>query len=310
MHKIVSAISSLLIFVGTCCIGVNALRAEVGVTHDRQQPYMTMITDDPEPILGFWDRHTDISRNDRHVLNFGGTQNGDGRPEVLLHPVTRLPFVVWARLNVEGFDIVLSRFEDGGWQPLETIAGELRDERDPRVVFSEDGRVHLVYWVGAESEGVVYYRSAPPGMGSWSAPERVSASGSAAQRPSIATQQGVIKVVFETVSGEVANPGAKDIALARRSDLDGFVIEWVASTINTGALWSGVHVRGGDLWIEWLDQETTPWQGEMGWLRILSDGSWSSVRREPYGSEEERYFHVRGLIRQKALASTEPSTTP
>ncbi len=310
MHKFSAAIYFLLVFLGTLLTGLDALRAEVGVTHDRLHPYVTMITDDPEPILGFWDRHTDLSRNDRHVLNAGGTQNGDGPPEVLLHPETRLPFVVWARLNTDHFDLVLSRFESGAWQPLEIIAGGPRDERDPRVAFGEDGRVHLVYWIGAETEGAVYYRSAPAGMESWSAPERVSAFGTTAQRPSIAIQQGVIKVAFETVSSEVADPGSKDIALARRSDFDGFVIEWVASTTNTGAIWSGVHARGGDLWIEWLDQEATAEQGEMGWLRILANGSWSSVHSEPFDSEEERYFHVRGLIRQKALATTEPSSTP
>ncbi|MDH3591948.1 MAG: hypothetical protein OER88_08725, partial [Planctomycetota bacterium] len=222
---------------------------------------------------------------------------------LFVHPSSRLIFVVWSKSTVTGYDLVLSRFAGGAWQPFEVVSNGPEDEFDPQVAFGPDGKIHLVYWTqdANDGAGVVRYREAPANLGSWSLPQRVSFSDESARRPSIAIHQAMIKVGYEAWPTGSLDPASRDVVIASRElAANGWMPEWVAATGYSGALWTGLHAKGDELWVEWIDAETGPVSGEMAWRELGSDGSWTPITLEPFGNEEEYEFRVRENIRWEA----------
>ena len=282
---------------------VAAPRAEIGVVHGGFQepgnvpiPYILgIITDEGNPIeLGYWLRSFADSPT-RSVLNPDGDLNGDGRPDVALHPGTRVPLVVWSRNSPSGFDVVLSRFENGAWTVPEVVVDVADDALDPRVAIdSATGDVHLVYWIGG-ADPRIEHRVAPADLSTWSAPGTVSGPGEAACRPLAVFHGGVLRVIYEVhVPGIGGTP--RQVVLAKL-EAGGFVQEIVAQTGHDGEVWPEVHSHGGRIWVDWIDAH-----GVIGWTRFdAAAGRWEPIWTESFAGIEEREFHVRGAVRAKAI---------
>ena len=155
-------ISRVALLLATLAIASPAA-AEVGVHQDgpgKLRLTILSLVDDPDPYGKAWNRvHFDDP--DWHVLNEEGQANQDGPPSTLIDS-DGMPLVVWARNSPQGYDVVLSRFEEEAWTEPELLAGDPTvDELDPRLTLNPaDGSVHLVYWVdGGDADGVPPLRS-------------------------------------------------------------------------------------------------------------------------------------------------------
>jgi len=250
------------------------------------------IVDDPDPFSGtMWTRYNADSAS-RSVLNEAGLANGDGQPSTLLTR-TGLPLVAWARNSPQGYDVVLSRFEDGAWGEPDVLAGGSLDELDPHLFVNPvDDRVHLVYWVHDTTPRVMH-REAPADLSTWSAAVRVSQAGEPACVPHGVFHGGLMKVAYEVHDfGIGASP--RQIVLATR-DGQAFFAEMLSVTYHNEGNWPQVHSANSALWVDWIDSD-----GEMAWIRLLP-GGWGTVQVEGYQDQEERDYHVRGKIESLAL---------
>ena len=285
----------------TCAvISIGLGRAEVGAFYGgpgagTPTPYVLgAILDEPDPYTNYWVQEH-VGLGPHRVLNPNGETNGDGRPDVWLHPGTRVPLVVWSRNSPTGFDIVLSRFEDGAWTDPDVLVDVVENARDPRLAIdAATGDVHLVYWIEAV-EPRAEHRVAPADLSTWSAPQAVSGPGEASFRPQAVVHDGVLRVIYEVhVPGAGGTP--RQVVLARL-DPGGFVQEIVAQTTHDGDICPEVHSQAGRIWLDWIDGE-----GLMGWIRFDPlEGTWTPILAEPFAGVEEREFHVRGAVRAKAI---------
>ena len=197
-----------------------------------------------------------------------------------------------------GFDVVLSRFVDGGWSEAELLAGTPADELDPQLVAGPAGEIHLLYGFDDGLSRTIFHRQRSADQDAWSAPVPVSRPGELASRPSGVFFNGSLHVAYEVDPGDGST---RQVALARR-EAGAFVVEVLASSYNTGALWPRAHCRSGRFWVDWIDAAAADvTHGEMAWLRQSSTGTWEVIRYEPFDGEEEREFHVRGRILYDAL---------
>jgi hypothetical protein len=281
-------------------MSVSVGRAEVGAMlggaeHDSPIPYVLgAILDEPDPYSSYWVQQH-IGLGPHSVLNPDGEANGDGRPDVALHPTTRTPLVVWSRNSPGGFDVVLSTFEGGAWTDAVVLADLVEDALDPRLAIdAATGVVHLVYWVD-DVEPRVEYRSAPGDLSVWSSPQTVSDVGEAACRPQAVVHDGVLRVAYEVhVPGAGGTP--RQIVLSRLEP-GGFVQEIVAQTGHDGVVRPEVHSHAGRIWVDWVDDDDV-----VAWTRFdpVAD-VWTPIRTELFSGIEEREFHVRGAVRAKAI---------
>jgi hypothetical protein len=255
------------------------------------------ITDDGDPVLAIW-QPISPAESGRIVLNPQGHQNGDGPPSILRGTTSGRPLVAWARNSVAGYDVVLSRFENGAWTAPEVLAGSTADELDPWLIESPAGEIYLFYWVREEGVSSVFQRHAPADLPEWSAAEPISPPGKLASRPRAVFHDDVLYVAYEIDRGEGV---PKDVALARQEG-SAYLIEVLATSYNTGALWPTPHSRSGRFWVDWIDVTFgDEHHGEMAWLRQDPQGQWEVSRYESFASEEQRDYHVRGEIRHQAL---------
>jgi len=58
-----------------------------------------------------------------------------------------------------------------------------------------------------------------------------------------------------------------------------------------------VHNQAGQLWLDWIDHETTGGSGEFAWTRQNAQGQWEVIRFEPFANREERDYQKRGGAR-------------
>jgi hypothetical protein len=255
------------------------------------------IGDDPDPINQVWRQYSPAGSG-RVVLNPEGEANGDGMPSMLMDPISGLLAVAWPRNSATGFDIVISRFDNGAWTAPQVVAGTSANELDPQLVLGTDGTIHLLYWVdGATPQ--VFHTQAPVDLSSWSAPLVVSQPGQAACRPAGVLFQGVLRVVYEVHDFGYGNT-PRQVVLARL--LDGaFVPEVVSITNNLGEVRPQVHAHAGRLWVDWVDAETTGGSGEVAWIRLNAQGHWESIQYETFVSPEQRDYLVRGAVRMQAI---------
>ena len=254
---------------------------------------LSHITEDPHPILDFWQRYNPDSPT-RVVLNPDGTANGDGEPSILMTLSPRVALVAWSRNSAEGYDVVLSRFENGVWSTPELLAGGVDNEMDPYLVLDPDtGDVHLFYWVDGANPKVMH-RQADPAVTSWSSAEQVSVPSNVACRPAAAFHEGVLRVAYE-VHDYGYNQTPRQVVLARK---DGPV--WTREVVAISAIDDRmvpiVHSHHGKLWVDWIDSS-----GESAWIRWDPATGWESQQYEEYSDLEEREFHVRGANRALAI---------
>lgn len=270
-------------------IGTDVLRLDI--------LQLALIGDDPVPFNGVW-RDFAPGTPGRVVLNPEGDANGDGPPSVLTDSSTGTAAVAWARNSPTGFDVVISRFDNGSWTTPQVIAGTAANELDPQLVLDADGSVHLLYWAdGANPQ--VFHKQAPADLSSWSAPLLVSQPAQAACRPGGVVFQGVLRVAYEVHDFGFGNT-PRQVVLARLSN-GAFVPEVVSITNNLGNVSPQVHAHAGRLWVDWVDAETTGGSGEVGWTRLDAQGHWEPFRYEPFANPEQRDYLVRGGVRLKAI---------
>jgi hypothetical protein len=273
------------------------VRAEVGVITDVQgsTSYMLQsIVDEPEPIdqAAIWLRYFGDTPS-RRILNEQGYVNEDGRPS-MIKSSTGLPVVAWAVNSPGGYDIVVSRFDGTDWTAPQVIADSPADELDPHLSLDPvDGSIHVVFWIHDGSPRVMH-QHAPSDLSSWSTPTQVSPAGDVTCRPSGAFYGGVLHVAYELHDlGYGSTP--RQIVLATH-DGPGFSSQILATTQHAGDNWPRVHGVGQRLWVDWIDTES-----EMTWIRQIQGSPWEPVQVEYFDTPEERDFHVRGLVRQRAL---------
>jgi len=294
---VAQAILGIVVAHGLC-------HAEVGTSWSSGQPTAVLvgykwlaIGDDPDPINQVWRQYSPPGAG-RAVLNPEGDTNGDGMPSMLADPGTGSLTVAWSRNSPAGFDLVISRFENGAWTTPQIIAGTPENELDPELVLDPGGIVHLFYWVdGAVPR--VFHMQAPPDLSSWSAPLLVSQPGQAACRPAGVVFQGVLRVAYEVHDFGYGNT-PRQVVLARFSN-GAFVPEVVSITNNLGDVRPQVHAHAGRIWVDWVDAETTGGSGEVGWSRLDAQGHWEPIRYEPFINLEQRDYFVRGGVRMKAI---------
>ena len=274
--------------------------AEVGV-HLSEVPQNTslqsayilqIIVDDGDPTSSVWRRYRSDSTS-LVVLNDTGETNGDGLPSLVCDAATGTVWVAWARNSQQGFDVVVSRFENGTWTAPEVVAGSPDDERDPVLVIdAASATLHLVYGVGGAAPHVAH-RTATLPAGVWSAAEVVSAPGEIAARPHAVVHGGTLRVIYESHSGTLGGT-PRQIVLAR-ADAPGFTSQVLAGSTYAGELWPRIHVSAARLWVDWFDDVATT-----SWLR--DEGTaWSPISDEPHAGFEDREFFVRGRVRTQVL---------
>lgn len=254
------------------------------------------LVDDPEPVGIEWNR---VHFNDPawFVLNENGLANQDGPPATLI--ASDMPLVAWARNSAQGYDVVLSRFEDGAWTEPEVLAGDpLLDELDPRLFLNPaDDSVHLVYWVDDTTPRVMH-REAPADLSAWTAADQLSHPDHAAFRPDGVFHQGQMRVVYELHDmGIGATPRQIMLATLNGTQL---TRQMLAITLHEGPNWPRVHSAKGRLWVEWIDWVDGEGGGTMAWLSMTPGSGWSAVQTQPFESLQERDFHVRITIRTLA----------
>ncbi len=249
------------------------------------------IVDDPEPVGTTWIRYFPDTPQ-RSVLNDQGFANGDGRPSLIMR--STLPIAAWARNSPAGYDIVVSRFQDGSWTVPQTLADSSADELDPALVLdASDGSIHLLYWV-LDGTPRVMHRQAPADLSSWSAAVQVSQPGEIACRPSGTIHEGLLQVVYEVHSLDYGST-PRQIVLAVE-DGPAFSSEVLATTQYAGDNWPQVRSFRDKIWVDWIDTDC-----DMGWTRRQPAGGWEPVQAEYFETPEERDYHVRQQVRILAL---------
>jgi hypothetical protein len=275
-------------------------RAEVGVFVDDVGgpstvggPYILgTIIDDPDPFSIIW-RQFGPSASGRAVLNPEGEANLDGLPSILRNPVSGLAMVAWARNSAQGYDVVVSHFDGSSWTVPTVVAASIHDDLDPQLALDpSNGDVHLFHWVD-ETTPRVMHSVAPADLSSWSTPVQVSQAGEDACRPHGTFHDGDLYVAYEVHDyGFEQTP--RQVVLSKRV-AGVFEPEVVAITHRQGEVRPQIHGHASQVWIDWIDSDD-----EAAWTRKDGTGQWEPMRYEPYGSVEERDYHVRGAIRTLA----------
>lgn len=273
------------------------IQAEVGVFNSPTMEIayiINAITEDGEPIGTIWYPFNPIVPY-RSILNPQGFDNGDGNPSIQFNLVSRQTIVTWARNSPDGFDVVISRFEDDSWTTPEILAGSLDDELDPQLTIDPaTGDVHVVYWVEAETPRVMH-RQAPPDLSTWSEPVVVSQPQEIAVRPAVVFHRGALKVTYEShTSGFRQTP--RQIVVATRA-VEGFSAEVPATTEHAERNWPQIHSDGSRLWVEWIDSD-----GSMSWMLQSDPGVWTPLEFEVFQTVEERDYEVRNRVKAAVRA--------
>jgi hypothetical protein len=146
------AIGSLCL---AACCWTSAARAEVRAIADRQGNYRAVVV---RPLAGVWTPV--VLAEGPSTLNPQGDLQGDLWPALAQARVgSQVPWVVWSRLHGQEYDLVWSRWNEGGWEGIESLAAHdgLGDDLDAQLVFDTSGRAYLVWWRDQAGGAVVYY---------------------------------------------------------------------------------------------------------------------------------------------------------
>ena len=279
-------------------------RAEVGATWIPGQPSVRLtgyqivgIGDDPDPIPRVWHQNGGFVPG-RAVLNAEGDLNGDGLPSMINDPASGFMAVAWPRNSATGFDIVISRFENGAWSVPAVVVDSTVNALDPQLALDGAGNVHLFYWEdGATPQ--VFHKQAPLDLSAWSVPQLVSQPGQAACRPAGTVFQGVMRVAYEVHDFGYGNT-PRQVVLAKLQG-GAFITEVVAITSNIGNVRPEVHAHAGRLWVDWIDAQTSGGSGELAWTRLDAQGQWEPIQYSPFANVEQRDYLVRGGVRLQVV---------
>jgi len=179
-------------------------RAEVRVVTDRHGSYkMTRVLRSGNS----GDVWSLIRRNDSKMnLNIAGYREGDLFPTIRESTVApHYPWVVWSRFNQGRYDLVWSRWNKEGWNPVRRVtpaAAPLGDDLDADLGFNTAGRPYVVWWRDDGGSGRVFLSAyLNP---SWMAPFAVTEPGVDGRHPRIRiTGADTLIVSFDTPEGVV-----------------------------------------------------------------------------------------------------------
>ncbi len=130
------------------------------------------------------------------LLNPAGDSFRDGRPSVVMNPVTGWPEAVWSYWDGGDYEIAWSRFDGTSWKLVVTPAGPdfefLTDNQsqdlDPRLWIDHLGTRHVTWWrLGPQGINEIIFTRLPAGETQWWLPSRISQEGVSTSRPDIRT---------------------------------------------------------------------------------------------------------------------------
>jgi hypothetical protein len=191
--------------------GIGGARADVVAVLDQDGEYLRtdvrMVRQGR--IASVWLGSDSRIRRDRRnglervPLNESGAARADGAPSIANHPLTGLPWAIWA-FNEDGdYELALSYFDGRDWSSpiLLSAAPNGIDELEPKLLFTPDGRPLIVWWRMSEdgSEQSVWLRTRV--AGDWLPPVRLSSTRREARRPSLLLDGEQLIVAFETERG-------------------------------------------------------------------------------------------------------------
>lgn len=274
----------------------GAAFADVGGTTNSgpvDHEFIAGIIEDSDPV-GSWRRVRPIRLH--RAAPEPEVDTSDGRASVIHDPSSGRSIAAWSRRSLDGFDVVISRFDNGAWSAPSVLAAgaNLTVPGRPRLVMDpSDGSVHLLYQEH-EAAPRIMHRQAPADLSSWSAPVQVSQTGEIAMRPAGTFHDGALHVVYESHGpGEAGTPRLMILAVRSGST---FTTEVIGSSTHEGPNWIEVHSDAGRLWVDWIDADD-----EMAWTRRRASGSWEPIQIEPYSGGEQRNFRSRGRIKHRAI---------
>lgn len=255
-------------------------------------------TEDPTPFNGIVWRKVSPIDTVHATLNPEGEASGDGAPSIIAEASTGSIVVAWARNSASGFDIVVSRFVNDAWTVPQVVAASPAGDLDPQLVLAPDGSVHMFYWTdGATPQ--VFHTVAPADLSTWAAPVLVSQPGVPSCRPAPAFHNGILRVAYEVHN--LGNGNTPREVVLSRFENGAFTTEIVAMTNNVGEVRPQAHSHNGQLWVDWIDHETTEHSGELAWTRLGPQGQWQTIEYEPFTNREQRDYRVRGAARMRAI---------
>jgi hypothetical protein len=140
---------------------------------------------------------------ERVLLNQNGALRADGTPSIAIHPLTGLPWAVWAYNEGGIYQLAISFLESGSWaSPILIWPSENGDANlQPQLEFTADGRPLITWWrMSADgNKQSVWFTSRQ--NGTWIRPVRLSSTREKARRPSLLLDDDGLIVAFETDRG-------------------------------------------------------------------------------------------------------------
>jgi hypothetical protein len=112
--------------------------------------------------------------------------------------------VVWSRYDGTDYKLAWSRFEGGGWRPVDLMLAvdAVADDLDPVLAFNDIGRAHVTWWRQDSGKGRVYISLFLTTR--WMVPLPLSEPEEDARAPSIVIcPDRKIQVTYVTQSGTV-----------------------------------------------------------------------------------------------------------
>jgi hypothetical protein len=217
------------------------------------------IIEDPDPIPTItYEQMRDGSH--RPLMDAGGGQRNDGRPDEAFDPETGWPVVAWASSSGSDYDIAFAGWTGENWSEIDLLASTPRDELDPRAYIDSFRKTYIIWWT-AGSPNKVFLTSRAGGAIDWKDQVEVASN---ARRPSVVTHDDRIVVAFER---DLAG-GGQEVIVAFLAEDGGIATERLATTTRSDRLDAVVHSSGEILWVDWKNSETEfaySIRGEAGW---------------------------------------------
>lgn len=200
------------------------------------------IIEHPDPIPQVhWVRLTaDPSDPDARVPG----ERADGRPVFEFDRQTEEPMLAWAYDAGGDHDIAFNGWIKDDWNPqIEFLTSSTVDEVDPRLYVDDHNHHYMIWWEDTVESRIMFSKHTTRG---WAPPVPIGNG----RRPSVAIWQGDLVIAYE-------RDGAfgQEVVFAR-SQMDGpFIPQVVSQTTRTRRLDPIVHVREGQMWIDWKEAD-------------------------------------------------------
>ena len=213
------------------------------------------------------------------------------RADAVQNPVTGDPEAVWTNSRTQDqADIVFICLEDGAWPTGTVLSTEGKSQTDPRLIIDPTG-TRVAVW--ETTGGQIALKSSPLSSDVWSGEIRVSDAAESASQPSLAIFDGAAFVGYEGSSAD--SSGSSHAVVVARIDPGGNVERTlVATSTSPQSLAPRIHAEGNDLWVEWIDSESS-----LGYA-VLGHEGWA-LDSESYtgpGDLEAGRQRVRDLVLQ------------